>query len=1115
MKRKWTDDELNSELHRYFGEKKFPKLLDTQAKYVRQLLNGDDCFVIMPTSGGKSLIYQLAGILTPGVTVIISPLIALIQDQVKTLNNRGIPAVCIYNEEDGNDDTESYYNEYGWKNRKRAYTDVVSGKIKFLYVTPERFRNAHFIELLRRLQVNLLILDEVHCMSIWGHEFRNSYLDILRVIKMFPSRPVIGAFTATATKEVREDIISLLKLKLPKDNFVVSQDTKRDNLKFYRYKLKATVNEAAWVLRNADPAMWGDKSKVRFSLVSWTRWKCKWNDCCKPAIDDIATAISNMSKDEIYAIGSIPREQIEWDHKKRILRLILSKHKDDCGIVFCGTLANVDKVYDELKKTYGDVNVVKYTGPMNRSEKRRNFNAFMKGNARIMVATNAFGMGVDKEDIRFVIHYNTPNSVENYYQEAGRAGRDKKEAHCYLLYSWVFDLRASDLYSDNKKFKGFKYLYDDTRCREMGHYVFSKKKPANFIDRYFRKVDFEELWCKYIADLHNEEAHAMLADGVSEDCVKIAVAQSINDMRDSVSKLREFDKKMLSEELRLPRCLHVNRTAIAERIRKGIYSADDVLISGRIDKKRIIDRNYNADKIISALKEKENRAEYRLFYKDANGKFIDYKDLDTSKKLTYFDMMVADAIYTLMLYEKQICAKNIFVMLSGDHFITLSSAKKEIIDNSVRKMMNTYIEIKTHFKSDQGISYGRDWANPIKEVFMPLDETAESKLRGSFTVRKEIITIKVPVGVEVIDGEIKTVIKKKRSVAVIPPLYRLAEDLLQFYTFPISSLSLAGEDWALLNIPGLASEYLKSIEKIESWRWNKNELLAELYCMRLVLNACGKNGMYDLPVHSFENVILTHFLLRRIDMLPSKGRHNRNNRHPNNKPFFANEIRLFKDEDCEESIFEWLFAGIHNNVGKSVRNRDLVSESKYIKKRRINSLLAEGQGMDAILARMKYMSIIDDYSFTDDKRKIKLHSSSNRVSAKEIRDRFYGVDQINAELKCYLETDLQLPDAIEKALILGRITKWNYSICIDEKEFCFSYLADHRKINFDECYLSAKEKYESSEGQFNPDVRYEFTLIGDGKIDKETGLYEGFEIRRCLDALAGIDVDFDDAEENR
>ncbi len=126
-----------------------------------------------------------------------------------------------------------------------------------------------------------------------------------------------------------------------------------------------------------------------------------------------------------------------------------------------------------------------------------------------------------------------------------------------------------------------------------------------------------------------------------------------------------------------------------------------------------------------------------------------------------------------------------------------------------------------------------------------------------------------------------------------------------------------------------------------------------------------------------------------------------------------------------------------------------------------------------------------------------MHSSSNRVSAKEIRDRFYGVDQINAELKCWLETDLQLPDAIEKALILGRITKWNYSICIGEKEFCFSYLAGRRKINYDECYLSAKEEYESSEGQFDPDVRYEFTLIGDGKIDKETGLYEGFEVRRC------------------
>ena len=749
MKKQWSIDELNNELWQYFDKKKYENgLKDIQVKYISELLSGQDVFALMPTGSGKSICYQLAGILTPGTTVVISPLVALIQQQTQELNKNGIPSVCIfreeYEEENDNDNENSFnisewYQRNGWKNRKTAYREAASGRVKFLFVTPERFRSAHFTVLLRYLKVSLLILDEVHCMSIWGHEFRHSYLEILRTIRLLPKRPVIGAFTATATNAVREDIIQLLGLKLPVDYFKNVGNTIREELKFKKYVIKES-----------------EKTRDFFELHS------------KDKIEDL----SPLDKKTFY--------ELEWTDKGQILFRIIKKHKNECGIVFCSTLANVDIVYDKLKNKYGD-KVLKYTGQMNKKDKNKSYRAFLSDKDSIMVATNAFGMGIDKSDIRFVIHYNCPNCLENYYQEAGRGGRDGRNADCYLLFSWRFDIRKNDYYSDNQRFKGYRYLSDISRNNKMIDYIYDKKESAKYIDNYF-----------------NQEKMKTETERV----------------------LEKLEREMIEEELRMPSILHVNRTKIAENMRKGIYHA------GFFEEKPV-SVSKNISKKSANPGDGKSLVSYKLSYEERPGEWVEYEETDEENRLTYFDMMVADAVYTLMFYKKPVCAKNIFVMLSGNRWVMITKNKKELIEKSIRKMMKTKITIVPKIIKSQGI-----WYEPlckIDEQFLPLDEPVKGTA-GAFRTREKNIIINEPL----MDKKgCLTAKNKSRKIVIMPPLYRFAEGLLQFYSFPISCLNMEGEDWILKKYPGLLSKYKKYMSDVftESkgkLSCNKEEFLSEL-----------------------------------------------------------------------------------------------------------------------------------------------------------------------------------------------------------------------------------------------------------------------------------------------
>lgn len=326
-------------LHEYFGHTSFR---DGQQEAVDALLNGKDVLAVMPTGAGKSVCYQLPALMLPGISIVISPLISLMKDQVENLRQSGIPAAFI--------NSAMNSDEY-----QTVMYDARHGQYKLIYVAPERLLTESFLRFAANIEVSMITVDEAHCVSQWGQDFRQSYLDIAKFVEMLPKRPVIGAFTATATKQVRQDIVNLLKLDEPVE---ITTGFDRKNLYF-----------GVEISKN--------KSKELLSL--------------------------------------------------------LRKYKDRSGIVYCISRKLVEQVSEELCDA--GFAATRYHAGLSPEERAENQQDFIYDRKNIMVATNAFGMGIDKHNVSFVIHYNMPKDIESYYQEAGRAGRDGEPADCILLYS--------------------------------------------------------------------------------------------------------------------------------------------------------------------------------------------------------------------------------------------------------------------------------------------------------------------------------------------------------------------------------------------------------------------------------------------------------------------------------------------------------------------------------------------------------------------------------------------------------------------------------------------------------------------------------------------------------
>ncbi|MDR1640255.1 MAG: RecQ family ATP-dependent DNA helicase [Clostridiales bacterium] len=320
----------------------YDEFRDSQEKVVDSILSGNDCFCVMPTGAGKSLCYQVPALMFTGVSIVISPLVSLMKDQVMALVQLGVRAAYI-----NSTLTEAQI--------ARALANAKKGVYKIIYVAPERLDTWEFREFAQTGDISMVAVDEAHCVSQWGQDFRTSYLKISGFVSTLKKRPVVCAFTATATVEVRKDIVHMLELRHPLE-IVTGFD--RQNLRFFVEK---------------------------------------------------------------------PKKKFEW------LVTFLGKKKGLAGIVYCSTRKNVDMVHDKLSKC--GLKTAKYHAGLPDSERKEMQDRFIYDKDLVMVATNAFGMGIDKSNVSFVVHYNMPLSMEAYYQEAGRAGRDGSPADCVLLYS--------------------------------------------------------------------------------------------------------------------------------------------------------------------------------------------------------------------------------------------------------------------------------------------------------------------------------------------------------------------------------------------------------------------------------------------------------------------------------------------------------------------------------------------------------------------------------------------------------------------------------------------------------------------------------------------------------
>lgn len=391
-------------LKKYYG---YDNFRPGQRELIDAILAGRDALGIMPTGGGKSICYQIPALLLEGVTIVISPLISLMKDQVDTLKEYGIPAELINSTLSASE-----------------FREVISrarlGEYKLLYVAPERLETESFLSLMEEVPVAMVAIDEAHCVSQWGHDFRPSYKRIYNMIDRLEKRPIVAAFTATATPLVKSDIKELLDLYEP------------------------------------------------FELVS------------------------SFDRPNLYFEVRKP------DNKLHEIQSYLKEHPNESGVIYCATRKNVDEVCERLNKL--GIPSTKYHAGLSENERTHNQESFLFDQVPIIVATNAFGMGIDKPNVRFVIHYNMPKNMEGYYQEAGRAGRDGEASECILLYS-TQDIMTNRYLIEMGNTSGRTVEYE--KLNSMVDYCNTEGCLRNFILSYFGQDTLEKP-CEHCGSCNND-----------------------------------------------------------------------------------------------------------------------------------------------------------------------------------------------------------------------------------------------------------------------------------------------------------------------------------------------------------------------------------------------------------------------------------------------------------------------------------------------------------------------------------------------------------------------------------------------------------------------------------
>lgn len=414
-------------LKTHFG---YDTFREGQEAVIDALLAGKDVLAVMPTGAGKSICYQVPALMMKGITLVISPLISLMKDQVRSLNQAGISAAYL-----NSSLTQGQYFT--------ALRYAKAGRYPIIYVAPERLTTDAFLDFALSAEISMIAVDEAHCVSQWGQDFRPSYLKIAEFVAQLPKRPVISAFTATATKEVREDIARLLDLN---DPFCTTTGFDRENL---------------------------------------------------------------------YFAVKTPKDKYKEVHD------YILEHPDDSGIIYCLTRKLVEEVCGKLIRD--GISATRYHAGLSDEERRNNQDDFIYDRCHVMVATNAFGMGIDKSDVRYVIHYNMPKNMEGYYQEAGRAGRDGDPAECILLYGGkdvVTNQYLIERGQENQEMDvATQQLIrerDQERLRQMTFYCFTHDCLREYILKYFG--EYGKSYCgnclncqtEFVEQDITEEAKAMM-----------------------------------------------------------------------------------------------------------------------------------------------------------------------------------------------------------------------------------------------------------------------------------------------------------------------------------------------------------------------------------------------------------------------------------------------------------------------------------------------------------------------------------------------------------------------------------------------------------------------------